>query len=54
MKQIAVIALLTLAAMPAMATQQVSVPEMEIGAGFAAIALLTGIAAIIREKTKRK
>ena len=44
--------LLSLTATPALATQQVSVPEMNIGAGFAAIALLVGIAAIIREKTK--
>ena len=30
------------------------VPEMNAGAGVAAIALLAGVAAIIREKTKRK
>jgi len=30
------------------------VPEMSAGAGVAAIALLVGVAAIIRERTKRK
>jgi len=30
------------------------VPEMDAGAGVAAIALLIGVAAIIREKSKRK
>ncbi len=30
------------------------VPEMDAGAGVAAIALLVGVAAIIREKSKRK
>lgn len=30
-----------------------SVPEMDMGAGVAAVALLAGIAAIIREKTKK-
>lgn len=54
MNRISIVALLVLASTPALATQQVSVPEMDIGSGFAAIALLAGIAAIIREKTKRK
>ena len=39
---------------PAMATVAEPVPEMNVGAGVAAIALLVGVAAIIREKTKRK
>ncbi|NOX82873.1 MAG: hypothetical protein GXP06_07785 [Alphaproteobacteria bacterium] len=30
------------------------VPEMSAGAGVAAIALLIGVAAVIRERTKRK
>lgn len=45
---------LLLAATPAWATAPVSVPEMDIGAGVAAIALLVGVAAIIREKSKRR
>jgi hypothetical protein len=32
----------------------VDVPEMSAGAGVAAIALLVGVAAIIRERSKRK
>ncbi|GJL92903.1 hypothetical protein [Hyphococcus sp.] len=39
---------------PALATAPNSVPEMDVGAGFAAIALLAGVAAVIRERTKRK
>lgn len=31
-----------------------SVPEMDVGAGFAAIALLAGAAAVIRERSRRK
>ena len=46
-------AALTLIATPAFAGQD-PVPEMSAGAGIAAIALLAGVAAIIREKTKRK
>ncbi len=53
MKTISLAALLTAVVTPALATQQVSVPEMDIGSGFAAVALLAGLAAIIREKTKR-
>ena len=51
MKQLFSIAIFALIATPALATQQVSVPEMEIGSGLAAIALLVGLGAIIREKT---
>jgi hypothetical protein len=47
-------ATLALAVTPAWATAPVSVPEMDVGAGVGAIALLIGIAAIIREKSKRK
>jgi hypothetical protein len=32
----------------------VEVPEMSAGAGVAAVALLIGVAAIIRERSKRK
>jgi hypothetical protein len=32
----------------------IDVPEMSAGAGVAAIALLVGVAAIIRERSKRK
>ncbi len=32
----------------------IDVPEMSAGAGVAAIALLIGVAAIVREKSKRK
>ncbi len=39
---------------PAFAGVGQSVPEMELGAGVAAVALLVGVAAIIREKSKRK
>ncbi len=38
----------------AMAGQAVKVPEMGAGAGVAAVALLIGVAAIIRERSKRK
>jgi hypothetical protein len=43
-----------LLAQPALATSPNSVPEMDVGAGFAAIALLAGAAAIIRERSRRK
>lgn len=46
-------ALFSLAATSAMASSN-DVPEMSAGAGVAAIALLAGVAAIIRERTKRK
>ncbi|NNE39382.1 MAG: hypothetical protein HKN14_00525 [Marinicaulis sp.] len=39
---------------PALALTPVDVPEMEIGAGVAAVALVVGVVAIIREKSKRK
>ena len=53
--------LITLAALAAMTAPAfagnndiVAVPEMSVGAGVAAVALLAGVAAIIREKSKRK
>lgn len=45
---------LSIMATPAFATALTSVPEMDVGAGVAAIALLAGAAAIIRERSKRK
>ncbi len=45
---------LVLLAQPALATAPTSVPEMDVGAGFAAIALLAGAAALIRERSRRK
>lgn len=48
------LATLSLAVTPVWATAPVSVPEMDVGAGVAAVALLVGVAAIIREKIKRK
>ena len=53
MKIVKIAAMLALIVTPAAATQQASVPEMDVGAGFAAIALLAGLGAIIREKVKR-
>ncbi|GJL95045.1 MAG: hypothetical protein DHS20C05_14500 [Hyphococcus sp.] len=47
-------AMTTFLTAPAWATApSPDVPEMSVGAGVAAIALLVGIATIIREKTKR-
>lgn len=46
--------LLSLAVTPAWAAVTAPVPEMDAGAGVAAIALLVGVAAIIRERSKRK
>jgi hypothetical protein len=45
---------LALISTSAMAGKLADVPEMSAGAGVAAIALLVGVAAIIRERTKRK
>ena len=39
---------------PAFAGTGTTVPEMDAGAGVAAMALLIGIATITREKSKRK
>jgi hypothetical protein len=46
------LALMSTAAMAGQA--KVTVPEMSAGAGVAAVALLIGVAAIIRERSKRK
>lgn len=46
-------AVFSLAALPALANGA-PVPEMDAGAGIAAIALLAGAAAIIRERAKKK
>lgn len=55
MKKFAYAAALAMLAAPAMAgtAQMMEVPEMGAGAGLAAIALIAGVAAIIRERTKR-
>lgn len=45
---------LAFTASPAFAGRPVEVPEMSAGAGVAAVALLVGVAAILREKSKRK
>lgn len=44
---------LALMSTPALAGR-LDVPEMSAGAGIAAVALLVGVAAIIRERGKRK
>lgn len=54
MRLSAFVAGMLLLAQPAFATSSVSVPEMDVGAGFAAIALLAGAAALIRERSRRK
>ena len=46
-------ALMALFASPAAAFRVVAAPEMDAGAGVAAIALLAGMAAILREKMKK-
>ena len=52
MKKIIAAGLLAMMATPAMAGV-FTVPEMDAGAGVAALALLVGAVAIIREKTKK-
>ncbi len=54
MRLTALVAGMVLLAQPAFATAPTSVPEMDVGAGFAAIALLAGAAALIRERGRRK
>lgn len=53
MKRILITAAIALAASPAFAGTAVAAPEMDAGAGLAAIALLAGMAAILREKMKK-
>ena len=50
----ATIAAMTAPAFAGSPNDIVAVPEMGAGAGVAAVALLIGVAAIIREKSKRK
>ncbi|WP_165793621.1 hypothetical protein [Hyphococcus luteus] len=54
MKRIVMTAMFALTASPVLAAEPLRVPEMDIGAGFAAIALLAGAAALIRERGRRK
>ena len=54
MNKLYAIAILALTATPAFAGRTAVVPEMDAGAGVVAIALLVGVAAIIRERSKRK
>lgn len=53
MKRLILTAALALASAPAFASEPVRVPEMDVGAGLAALALVAGLAAIIREKTRK-
>lgn len=54
MKKYIYTAALAMMASPALAGAPNSVPEMSAGAGVAAVALLVGAAAIIRERNKKK
>ncbi len=54
MKNLIFTSALALVATPALATIPNNVPEMSASAGVAAVALLIGVAAIIRERSKRK
>ena len=54
MKKYVYAAAFALIANPALAGTFREVPEMSAGAGVAAVALLAGVAAVIREKSKRK
>jgi len=54
MRGVFVIMSLAVMTAPAFATSPTSVPEMDAGAGFAALALLAGAAAIVRERSRRK
>ncbi len=53
MKKVLLTAAVTLMASPAFAGTAYKVPEMDAGAGVAAVALLVGIGAILREKMKK-
>jgi len=53
MKKIALISIFTLVSAPAFAST-LPVPEMDAGAGVAAIALIAGAVALLREKTRQK
>jgi len=54
MKKFVYAAALAAMTAPVLASDPQPVPEMSAGAGVAAIALLAGAAAIIRERMKRK
>lgn len=55
MKKIFTLVVMTAMTTPAWASAPTaSVPEMDAGAGVAAVALLAGVAAIIRERVKNK
>ncbi len=53
MKRVVLTAVFALAASPAFAGVLVKAPEMDAGAGVAAIALLAGVGALLREKMKK-
>ena len=53
MKKVLITAVFALAASPAFASVPVAAPEMDAGAGIAAIALLAGLGALLREKMKK-
>ncbi len=53
MKRIFCAVTIAMTTSPAWAGTATAVPEMDAGAGIAAIALLAGVAAIIREKMKK-
>lgn len=53
MKRILIVAAAAMMTSPAFAGVTVQVPEMDAGAGVAAIALLAGIGALLREKMKK-
>jgi len=54
MRSLVLAAALAVIASPVLAGNMRTVPEMDGGAAIAAIALLVGAAAIIRERTRRK
>ena len=53
MKKIALTSFFSLISAPAFAST-LPVPEMDAGAGVAALALVAGAVALLREKTRRK
>ncbi len=53
MKKLCAFAFFAIMTAPAYAGVPVAVPEMDAGAGIAAIALLAGVAAVVREKMKK-
>lgn len=53
MKRLILTAALALASAPVFASEPYRVPEMDVGAGLAAVAIIAGVVAIIREKTRK-